>query len=556
VTLETEEKIKNVFSTTHSIATVYKSDKKAVTSWEANDVTPVTDFKLYFMLAEAEFGVSLLAYRQQPEDGFFFLDINPGFWDSKNTKVPKDITFILDVSGSMAGDKLAKAKNALLYCLSALSGEDRFALIKFSTEAEVFLDRIVPADTANLGRAKDFINNLIAVGGTNIEDALSLALSLNAVNDETRAQLIVFITDGKPTIGETDADRLVAKIKKSNTHNMRIFTVGIDTSLDTILLDKITTATRAYRAYISPKEDIETKIKAFYQKLDAPVFAHISLSIAGNVQLFKTEPKLTELPDLFLGTSLTLLGRYRGDGKATITVKGIVGNRSAEFTYELSFPAADTKYDTIPPLWASRRVGFLLEQMRLYGESKEVVDEIILLARTHGIITPYTSYLILEDETGRVTRNELSRRDQTLRNVAPEGSEFEKKSKTEFDSLKEESGTGAVTASGEVQALRNAQANDVAKSSLPRLSAKDKNGKDINIQSQVKNIKGRAFYNSGVEWNDSNIQNRKIKNTKRIQFASKEYFDLLAKNPETNAYLSLGKNVRFMVGDDLYEIFE
>jgi Ca-activated chloride channel family protein len=557
VVIEGRDKIKNVFSTTHAIDTVFKNDRKAIAGWEATNVKPDSDFKLYFSEVSGEFGVSLLAHRVKSEDGFFFLDLAPGFWDAGRERVAKDVVFVLDVSGSMAGDKLAKAKSALLRCLARLDAKDRFALIKFSTEAESLFPTVVPADPARVKQAESFISGLAAVGGTNIEEALAQALALagDTAGDANRVKHIVFITDGKPTIGETDADRLVAKINKNNTGGLRIFTVGIDNSLDTILLDKITTATRAYRMYVTPQEDIEAKIASFYQKLDAPVLARIRLTISGDVKLFSTEPKLTELPDLFLGSSLTLLGRYRGSGKATVTVQGVAGNKPVELSYPLNFPAEEAGYDNLAQLWASRRVGFLLEEMRLRGENKEIVDEVILLARTYGIITPYTSYLVLEDEARRVTRNELPERDQTLRNVAPQ-TEFREKSKKGFDSLKDDSGKGGVAASGEVQQMRGAQSNDAAKSSAPAMVYTNANGQTADVQAQIKQVRGRAFYNSGKEWNDSDIQNRKANKTRRIQFASADYWNLLKDKPASADYLALGKNVRFLLDGDLFEIFE
>jgi Ca-activated chloride channel family protein len=557
VTIESREKIKNVFSTTHSIDASYKGDRLAVAGWEASHVKPDADFKLYYATENAEFGVSLLAHRVRGEDGFFFLDLSPGFWEAGREKVAKDVVFALDVSGSMAGDKLAKAKAALLRCLERLDARDRFAVVRFSTEADSLFDSLVPADGPHLKRAGEFVNRLLAVGGTNVEDALTRALALAAGRggDPNRAALVVFITDGKPTIGETDADRLVDKIRKANASNLRIFTVGIDYSLDTILLDKITTATRAYRIYISPSEDLEAKIASFYQKLDAPVLTGINVSVSGGVTLYDVEPKLTDLPDLFLGSSLTLLGRYRGSGRAVVTVKGTAGSRPVELSYPLAFPEEETDYDNLPPLWASRRVGFLLEEMRLHGETREVVDEVIYLARTYGIITPYTSYLVLEDEARRVNKNELSERDQTLRNVAPQGA-FREKSRQEFESLKDRSGEGGAAASGEVQSLRNAQANDVSQKSAPLLAFTDADGKTTDVQAQIKQVRGRAFYNTGREWNDSNIQNQKARKTNRVQFGSDAYWNLLKTKPETTSYLSLGKNVRFMLDGELYEIYE
>jgi Ca-activated chloride channel homolog len=558
VSIESREKIKNVFSTTHTVDTVWKGERRAAASWEASQVKPDTDFRLYYSEDTADFGVSLLAHRVPGEDGFFLLDLSPGYWAENRERVPKDIVFVLDVSGSMAGDKLDKAKSALIRCLGRLDQQDRFGVIRFSTEAESFAAGLKSADPDSVKQASAYVNRMLAVGGTNIEDALTQALTLSSgdTRDASRARMIVFITDGKPTIGETDADRLVAALAKRNPGAVRIFTIGIDYTLDTILIDKLTSSTRAVRTYITPQEDVEAKIGSFYRKLDAPVLANVSLTVSGNISLQAVQPLLSVLPDLYQGTPLTLLGRYRGAGKARLVLTGTAAGKAVESSYEVDFPTGEPAHDNLAPLWASRRIGYLLEQMRLSGESKEVIDEITGLARTYGIITPYTSYLVLEDEARRVTRNELPLRDQTLRNVAPVDSDFHNRSRLEYEKMREDSGAGGVTASGEVQDLRLAQANDVAKKSAPRINYRDAQGRTVDVQAQIKQVQGRAFYNSGKEWTDSVIQNRKTNKTNRVQYGSDEYWKLIREKPESSDFLSLGKNVRFMLGNDLFEIFE
>ena len=198
----------------------------------------------------------------------------------------------------------------------------------------------------------------------------------------------------------------------------------------------------------------------------------------------------------------------------------------------------------------------LLDQMRLYGENEELKQEIILLARTHGIITPYTSMLILEDEESRTARHELDEKHQTLGNIARRSDDLEDKSTREYEKLKENSGMGGVQASEELQQLNKAQNSVQAKEGIDRLNFKDKDGYTQNMQAQVKNVQGRAFYNSGTDWIDSNLQLNKNLPVKHIRFAGKEYFALLSKNPKAAEILALGKNVQFVMNNRIYEIHE
>jgi len=361
--------------------------------------------------------------------------------------------------------------------------------------------------------------------------------------------LIIFITDGKPTIGETDEKKLLDKIKSGSKNGVRIFTFGIGYYINTHLLDKITEQTNSYRSYITPDEDIEDKISKFYMKVKSPVFTDISLKFVGNSRINQIHP--SKIPDIFKGSSVNIVGRYSGDGKVKALLEGKINGKTESFSEEFIFPSDSVKYDSIPSLWAARRVGYLLDQIRLLGkEEKELVDEIVDLARKYGIITPYTSYLIVEDETTRVSRNELDAKYQTYDNASASSYAQHNENKRRYDVIKEKSGKDSVEASRGFQTLNDSENIDKIQ------KIEDKNF-TISNQFQIKNIMGRSFYQSGNFWNDSLIQEiSESAKTIKIKFASDDYFSLMKKNPEVSKYLSLGKNIRFMFEKLLYEIYE
>ncbi|MBN1796960.1 MAG: VWA domain-containing protein [Spirochaetales bacterium] len=556
VTVKSSESIKSMYSTSHNVDVVRKSNTHVIASYEDENVKPDTDFRLYYTLSKDDIGVSLLTYRENHGDGYFFLDICPDF--EYSAPVAKDITFVLDVSGSMKGEKLTQAKRALKYCLSKLNSDDRFELIRFSTEAYALWGSLKKADSTNLEQAVSFVEKLEAIGGTNMEEALKLALTSqgHTASGQTRPHMVIFITDGRPTIGEIEEQKLLDKLKQANSSATRIFTFGVGYEINTHLLDKITDLTRAYRTYISPKENIETEIALFYEKVGSPVLTDIELSFPHWLGVSHTYPKISELPDLFKGSSLTLLGRYHGSGKVTVTLKGRLNNSSKQYTYTLQFPDVNEDNTFIPPIWAARRIGMLLDQIRLYGENEELKEEIIMLARMHGIITPYTSMLILEDEDDRTARNELDDEYQTLGNIAKRSLEIEDKSVEEYEKLKEDSGAGGVQASEELQQLNKAGNSAHTKEGIDRLNFKDRDGTYQDMEAQIKNVQGRAFYNSGENWIDSNLQLKTDLPVERIQFASKKYFELLKNNTEAAQILALGRNIQFVMNNRIYEIYE
>jgi len=560
VEINSNENIKTIYCPTHEAEIVKKGKKRALVTFEERNTKPDTDFKVYYSTDNEQLGFSLLSYKKERNrDGYFLLSLSPGY-DTREADVSeKDITFVLDVSGSMAGKNLAQAKKSLLFCIENLNKNDRFEIIRFSTEAEALFQKLTTVNKKNLSDARDFIEGLKAIGGTNIDEALSLALKMEKRNG--RPYMIIFITDGKPTIGKTQEDALVKKIKEANISGTRIFTFGIGNDINTHLLDKITQLTRAYRTYISPEEDIEIKISNFYSNVQSPILTDIGLDFGRGIRVTKAYPQ--DLPDLFKGSALTVLGCYRGNGDANITLTGKVKGQKKTFAFtakdgfKSAGDAESEKNDFIPPLWAARRIGYLLDQIRLHGKSEELIDEITQLARTYGIITPYTSYLIVEDEQENVRRRVIRDRHQTLGQIAGNDRSFERKSREEYSVLRtSKSGSGGVRASKEVQQMNDALNIAQTRPGEARMNYRDSEGNVRNIAAQIKNIQGRAVYNVGKFWVDSQVQQQKNQQAKRIQFASTEYFDLINKEPLSAQFLALGKNIRFVMNNTIYEIYE
>lgn len=562
IDIDGKEKLKTVYCPTHKVEIIRKGEQKATVGFEASNVKSDRDFKLYFNLDNNKLGLSLLNYKNPKEDGYFFINLSPGFGD-KQEVVAKDIVFVMDKSGSMAGDKLDQAKKALRFCVENLNKNDRFEIVPFSTEASSLFGKVENFNAANKQKAIDFIEDINPIGGTNIEEALDLALSAQQ-SDSKRPFFVIFMTDGKPTIGETEEDPLLKKVAALNKENVRIFTFGIGTNLNTHLLDKITASTNAYRTYVLPDEDIELKVSDFYSKASSPVLTDIKVEFDKNVRVSDVYDK--KLPDLFKGGSISLMGRYKGAGKSTITVSGLVNGVRKNFQYTVNLSNENTELDFIPNLWASRAVGYLLDQIRLHGESEELVTEVTRLAKKHGIITPYTSYLILEDEALSVRDRRVNEEDLILRPRAlnaPQLSDdidFEEEVETISgigSNAKKKDGRASVRASKESQAMNKASNIADAKQGAERLAYRDNLGNNRNLSEGIVNIQGRAMYNNNNEWLDANISLNKDKNikTNRVKFNSEAYYKLM-ENQEAVAFLALGKNVRFMMNNEVYEIHE
>ncbi len=556
--------IQSVYSPSHAVEVRRPDSRRAVVGFEASQVRPDTDFQLlYSFQPDGDIGLNLLAFRDgvDSDGGYFLLLASPAARLAGEQIVQKDVVFVLDTSGSMADDgKLDQAKRALGFCLQNLNRGDRFELVRFATEAEPLFQRLVPADAEHLERAKVFVKDLRPSGGTAIEDALATAMSPGAnLNRSERPYLVVFLTDGKPTIGATDEMQILDRVKRGMAGRaVRVFSFGIGTDINTHLLDRLSEETRGASQYVLPREDIEIAVSGFYAKISQPVLANPRLEFSGPVRISAMQP--AQLPDLFKGEQLMLFGRYQGNGAATVTLSGLVNGRNRTFTFPADFPERATAHEFIPRLWATRRVGFLLDQIRLHGESTELRDEVTHLARRYGIITPYTAYLIVEDETRR--RVPVAR--QTLRNIGGREELLNESVRMYREMLDAKSGYAAVGGAQTNSALKSADvvnapatANALALRGQSEMEAAVQNrvGQMINAQ-QSRYVNGRNFYQNGNQWIDARVQNQAGARVIQIKFNSDEYFALMARHPDMPQWLSVGRNVQIALGDLIYEIID
>jgi Ca-activated chloride channel family protein len=588
VDLETKRPLKSIYSPSHKVEVRRQGDNKASLGYEGNNVSPEADFQLFYSHEESDLGVNLMTFKPDGEDGYFVLLASPGAETKKTRANPKDVAFVLDTSGSMAGHKLEQAKKALLFCVDNLNDEDRFEVIRFSTEVEPLFEKLVEATDKNRSRARDFIKDLKPIGGTAIDDALRKALATRPAKLD-RPFVVIFLTDGRPTIGLTDENQIVDSVIKSNQANTRIFCFGIGTDVNTHLLDKITEETKAFSQYVLPEEDIEVKVSNFYTKIKEPVLANPRITFPDGAHVTRLYP--SPVPDLFKGEQLILVGRYRTPADGAVEIDGSINGENKKFAYDVKFSGDRSEHDFIPRLWATRRVGYLLDEIRLRGESKELKDEVSDLARKYNIVTPYTAYLIIEDETRRqvptamqsfrfennvTARNELQADYYSL--VREKDGDRGVAGARSARDLKAAQSAGEAITLGREEGLRGRMASaplttspDTSSLNLPAI--RDSAGisgryayatpgqteirkKSSELAEQSRFIQGRTFYQNGSQWIDALAQTASEATHTRIRFNSPEYFDLLKQHPEASAWLSLGRNLQFLLGHTVYEIYD
>jgi len=394
VEVATDRPLAAAWCPTHRAEVVRRDDRHARVSWESAGTIPERDFVLVIQEPSEGLGFTLVPSRPAGEaSGTFLLVLAPGV-EANEAPLPRDLVLCLDTSGSMAGEKIVQARAALRHAVRTLGPGDRFGIVAFASEPRAFRPALVPAAPDNLEAALAWIDRLEATGGTAMDEALRASLALLRDGDGSRSPTLLFLTDGLPTEGETDEGRILGNARTAAGERARAFVFGVGEDVNARLLDSLAEGLRGARDYVAPQEDIERKVSALVDKTRHPVLTDLALEVEG-VAVADLCPR--RLPDLFRGNELVVAGRYEGTGEAVVRIRARSGAGTQTFERKVVFPEKAEGAAFVDRLWAVRRVGSLMDQMRLHGEAKELRDEIVRLARKHGIVTRYTSRLVLEE---------------------------------------------------------------------------------------------------------------------------------------------------------------
>jgi len=386
------------YSPTHRLSTTRSDNRIELTLAETS---ARGDLELFLPLARSLVGMSLVTSQPIGEDGFFMLLLAPG--RSETPSVRRDLVAVLDVSGSMSGDKLEQAKAALAQLLGTLRSGDRFRVVTFGSSVRRYATGWTDVSGDNVRAAQEWVRRLETDGGTNIAGALGEAFAEPPA--EGRLGVVVFLTDGMATVGETSPERIADQAERGRG-SFRVFAFGIGYDVNTYLLDRLTERARGVTEYIRPGGDIEQTVASLASKIASPVLTDLALRADG-VELYDLQPH--SLPDLFGGDELVVFGRYRGEGRGerSVTVVGRRGGREERFTTAARFGGEQAGPEYVQQLWAARKAGALSSDIRLHGPNPEIVDELKRLALRYGILTEYTSYLV--QEPNQVVNNRLMR---------------------------------------------------------------------------------------------------------------------------------------------------
>jgi Ca-activated chloride channel homolog len=538
VEIKSKQPISTVYSPSHEITTVRRSDTHiTATLADASRLDPGA-FRLSYLRARNgnDVSASLFAYPDPKVGGGYFLLMAglPASLAEQRPLIKRELTIVFDRSGSMAGAKMDQARAAAIQVLEGLNNGEDFNIIDFSTTVAMFSPEPVTLNDANRREARKYIESIRPSGGTNIHDALVEALR-DRPNNRERLPIVLFLTDGLPTVGQTAEVAIREVVEKGNAQSKRIFTFGVGNDVNVPLLDRIADITRASTTYVLPEEDVELKVAATFKRLHGPVLSDLSVqTLDDNGQpttRLVRDLIPNKLPDLFEGDQLILLGQYQKQGPVKFALTGNFLNQKRTFEFAFDMSNATTMNAFVPRLWAGRRIAYLVDQIRQAGAAtsnqpalvganifndprfKELTDEILRLSTEFGILTEYTAFL------------------------ATEGTNL-----NDWEALRVGCGTvlndrAVKTRSGQAAVNQGINFND-QKGQVWGNSSKFNRYVDQNLTrveiTNVQQVCDRAFFKRGNQWIDSRIvndtaQQQEIAADSVITYGSPEHLELLHK---------------------------
>jgi Ca-activated chloride channel homolog len=466
----------------------------------------------------SEAGVSLLAQATSESEKFALITLTPPTRSVRHT--PRDVTLVLDVSGSMSGRKLVQAKAAGRQVLATLDGADRFRIIDFSTDVRTFRDSFVSASAANIREAQRYLDALEAQGSTNISGALDEALHVRSPGE--RLPLVLFLTDGAPTVGETQPEAIAAAAARQRGR-ARVFTFGVGADVNAALVEQLALEAHGTASFVRPDEDVERAVSVVASRLTDPIVTDLRVRADG-VRLDRILPN--GAIDLFAGQDLVVLARYEGSGPATLRFSGQSSSGPVEWTERVSFPERERGNAFVPRLWATQRIGWLTAEKRRGGASTEMNDEIRTLGERYAIPTEFTSYLV--QEPGNVA-------------VAP-------------GMLQGQVGSGAARPrrAGEVAPQAAPTASDFARAKVSSMQREARSLAEVDSASTAsgstgaaRRIGARLFVLRDSVWTDARSDASSVADLDKVRVRpySPAYFALLRAVPELGEPFGLGDRV-------------
>ena len=540
--------ISTVYSASHKLDIERISSKQMTVKIAMDAEREPGAFRLSYLLEDNGVTASMFAYPEKKVGGGYFLLLAglpaEGLKHVDAPAIKREVTLVIDRSGSMRDEKIEQVKEAALQIIAGLNNGEAFNIIIYNNTVQWFSKNPVIKNKQIAAAARAYIEGITATGGTNIHDALKQALTQEP--SDGMLPIVLFLTDGLPTVGITSEVAIRNIVMKSNPHKRRVFTFGVGVDVNAPLLEKIADESRAKAEFVLPKEDVEVKIGKVFKRLTGPILADAELEVVtkdGRPAVGRTRDIMPErLPDLFEGDQLILLGQYVGTEPITFRISGNYRGKKRKFKFTFKFDKANVQNGFVPRLWASRKIGQMIDAIRQMGADtavskndpkvKELVDEIVRLSTEFGILTEYTAFLAREGTDLGDRRRLLERASSSLESRA----------------MRDRAGLDAVNQSHNVTHYKTQISGNM------RNEYYDEKMNRVSITS-VQQINDRAYYRRGSRWVDSSLveNESQVEPAKVIEYGSEEFIELAQRLAKDNRQgsIALAGDILLMVDGEV-----
>lgn len=381
--------VASVTSDTHPLEIEPRSGQEFRARLRDESVPADRDFEVSWRALPGVMPQSSIAMEKGPDATYALVTLFPpsggAVW---SVRIPREVTFVIDTSGSMAGASMEQAKMALALAIKRLDASDSFNLIEFNSVTSSLFPHPLPASPDNLKRAVAYARALNAEGGTEMLPALLAALAEGPQEEERGGSVkqVIFLTDG----AVSNEDQLFSVVK-AKLGRARLFTVGIGSAPNSHFMTKAAEFGRGTFTFISDVNAVEKQMTELYTKIESPVLSDIQVSFDG-MAAEKAEVWPNRVPDLYLGEPVVVGARF----DEVPTAIRVTGQRDGQ-PFETIAPLEKTQAGRgIHVLWARRKIQSLLDGVHEGADPEAVRTEVVSLGLTHHLVTRHTSLVAVD----------------------------------------------------------------------------------------------------------------------------------------------------------------
>jgi Ca-activated chloride channel family protein len=298
-----------------------------------------------------------------------------------------EMVFVLDCSGSMSGEPIKQAKDAIAHALGELGPQDSFQIIRFSNDASALGKAPLPATPKNIKLGLSYLRGLNGDGGTMMIEGIKAALDFP--HDENKLRVVCFMTDGY--IGN-EAD--ILRAVKERVGSARIFSFGVGSSPNRYLMERMAGLGRGTAAYVGPHDDGAEVMDAFFSRASRPAMTGLEIDWQG---AHVSEVYPNEARDLFVGRPIIITGRFKGELPGRVAIKGRVGGEPVRMDVQVDPVGPEGNHEALAGVWARTCIADLADRQAYTGDPhRELADRIKRLALDYNLVSAYTAFLAVD----------------------------------------------------------------------------------------------------------------------------------------------------------------